>query len=405
MIVVHIGYKYGQNNTGGAAIAATRLHKMLLACGIESHYVCIWQCEDGENVHVLPRIGSVARRLYFFATRSLRGFWKFTHWRRSIPMNIIPLFGLEKLLNQIRPDIVHVHWINADVMSFEQLAKIRCKVVLNLHDLFMINAIDAYPGSDQRYINGLTRENSSFIERWLFGRKFRLVHKIKPVFVGPSKWVCDCVKKSFIGKSCRAYAIPNIIDLAYRYSPEARLPHDKFIVLFGAYGGRRNPSKGFIDLEKALSLLPDGIKEKFELWVFGEEAQDCEIGGVNAKFLGNVSSTPDLARLYNTADVFAFPSVQETQGMTKIEAMMCGLPVVAFDRTACAEGIEDGVSGWVVKDANIKGFAESLTKQFEIATSCLDKDEIHRLVAQRSKELVSAVAIQESMLRVYRTLS
>ena len=102
MTVVHIGYKYGQNNTGGAAIAATRLHKTLLARGIESHYVCVWQCEDGKNVHVLPRIDSFARQLYFFVTRGLRGFWKFTRWRKSIPLNIIPLFGLEKLLNTIK---------------------------------------------------------------------------------------------------------------------------------------------------------------------------------------------------------------------------------------------------------------------------------------------------------------
>lgn len=403
MTIVHIGYKYGMNNTGGAAIAATRLHKALLVHGIESHYVCVWQCEDGENVHVLPSINSVARQLYFLMTRSLRGLWKFTHWRQSIPLNIIPLFGLEKLLNEIKPDIVHVHWINADVMGFEQLAKIKYKVVINLHDLFMINLMEPHPGADQRYVNGMTRENSSHLERWLFKRKLRLVRTLNPVFICPSKWVCDCAKKSIIGKSCRAYSIPNIFDSAFRYSSEGRSYHENFIILFGAYGGRKNSYKGFVDLEKALSMLPEKIKEKSELWIFGEEAQDCKTAGVKTHFFGNVSSPFDLAALYNQADVFAFPSVQETQGMTKIEAMLCGLPVIAFDRTACAEGIENGVTGCVVDAGDVKAFAGSLIKQYKMASSCCSTA-MHGQIAQRAKALFGEDEILSRILDVYGTI-
>ena len=68
--------------------------------------------------------------------------------------------------------------------------------------------------------------------------------------------------------------------------------------------------------------------------------------------------------MYHDGDIFAFPSKTETQGMVKIEAMLCGLPVVAFDRTACPESIEHGVNGWVAADGDRKGFADGLTHFF-----------------------------------------
>ena len=81
-------------------------------------------------------------------------------------------------------------------------------------------------------------------------------------------------------------------------------------------------------------------------------------GGIPTSFLGNVSSSSTLVSIYHDADVFAFPSRQETQGLVKREAMLCGLPVVAFDRTACAEGIVPQETGSVAE--SIADFAKGL---------------------------------------------
>ena len=97
MKVVHIGFQDGLNNTGWAAIAATRLHLASLKAGVESHYVCVHQLEEGQNVHVLPRYG-VARVAYSTLTKLMRCIWSFTSYRKSICLNFIPMFGLEKLL-------------------------------------------------------------------------------------------------------------------------------------------------------------------------------------------------------------------------------------------------------------------------------------------------------------------
>ena len=402
MRVVHIGYKYGLNNTGGAAIAATRLHKALLSHGIESHYVCVRQCEEGKNVHEMPH--GWKRKVFLSLTKTLRCIWKFAPYRKSICLNLIPMFGLEKLLKEIKPDVVHVQWLNADVASYEQIGKLPYLVVFNLHDLNLIlPEVGGHP-TDNRYFEGVSRMNTDWLNLWLWKRKGRMIKRLNPVFIGPSKWVVKACAKSINGKGYPGYAISNIIDSVFKYIPELRKSHDKFVILFGAFGGRKNSYKGWPDLEAALALLSEEMKKNCEVHIFGESSSDTEVHGIPLKFLGPISDPIKMREIYHKADVFAFPSVQETQGMTKIEAMLCGLPVIAFDRTACAEGIVNSVSGWVVDDGDVKAFADSLIKQYEMASSCFSAEPICMEIAQRAKAMFGEDEVFSQILKVYRTV-
>ena len=404
MKVVHIGYKYGLNNTGGAAIAATRLHKALLEHGVESHYVCIWKCEEGKNVHVLPELGGLRRNLYLILTKALRYIWKFTSYKRLISLHLVPLFGLAKLLSDINPEILHIQWINHDVLSFGQMNRINSRVILNLHDLYMINIMQPYPGPDKRYIEGVTRKNTSWLERWLFNQKRKSIAKMRPTIIGPSEWVIKCARQSIIGKGLNALPISNLFDDAYSYDEQLREEHEIFRLLFGAYGGRKNPSKGFADLEKVLAYVPQSMRQNMELWIFGESAPDQVICGICTRFKGNVAKSADLKRLYHQADVFFFPSVQETQGMTKIEAMLCGLPVLAFNRTACAEGIINGISGYYVEDGDMAGLASKLSElylNFSRSTHS-ERIEFHGKIALKAKSLYDNSKILDDIVDVYK---
>lgn len=393
MTVAHIAYQYGLNNTGGAAIASTRLHRSLLAHGVESHYICVRACEADENVHEMPQ--GWRRKMFLTLTKALRGIWKFTPYRKSICLNLVPMFGLEKLLKEIKPDVVHVQWLNADVASYEQIAKLPYPVVFGLHDLNLVLPEGVHP-TDNRYIEGVTRMNIDWLNLWLWRRKGRMIKRLNPVFIGPSKWVVEACAKSINGKGYPGHAIPNTIDPIFKYDPTLCKPHDKYIILFGAFGGRSNRFKGWLELDAALALLTGEMKQNTEVHVFGETAEDTRIHGMPLKFLGSITKPAEMREIYHQADVFAFPSVQETQGMTKVEAMLCGLPVVAFDRTACAEGVQHKATGWVVD--GIQSFAKGLEYFYA-----------HRVdrwrVAQLAVEWFDENRIVNSILSVYRKVS
>jgi phosphatidylinositol alpha 1,6-mannosyltransferase len=79
----------------------------------------------------------------------------------------------------------------------------------------------------------------------------------------------------------------------------------------------------------------------------------------NAKFVGFQGGT-DLARAVSSMDMLFNPSVTETFGNVTLEAMACGLPVVAAKATGSQSLVVDNVSGRLITPGAIAQFAEAL---------------------------------------------
>lgn len=324
-------YVCGLRGVGGAASAATRLHLSMLDGGIDSRVACVWKSGD-EGVGRVVELRTCRWWLCARALHALTGEW--TH--------AIDLPGFDKLVADFGPDEVHIHWIRRDTISWRQLKRLHCqpsshaststvpRLFVHLHDL--------WPLAQPR------------------------ITALGPTFVAYSDWVCGRVKE----RGCVVERRNLILDPVYSNdanlavrptsspSPEA--------ILFGCKDGRRNPDKGFGDLAKALDRLPPGMKGCLELRVFGEDAPECLTSGVRTVFLGRIDDPRRLREEYLKARCLAFPSLHETMGLTKLEALACGCPVVAFDREACAEGIAHGLNGYVARDGDIDDFAAGLMK-------------------------------------------
>jgi len=406
MTVVHLAWQYGETNTGGASLSATRLHLALLSRGVDSHYICVHDRERGKgtNVYELPR--GVLRSVYLFLTRLTRGIWKYSSYRRSVSVNVVPLFGLEAELKRIRPDIVHVQWINTDVCTYEQLAKLPYKLVFNLHDLYMLCGFDVHPGDDPRFEEGYTRSNSSWLESWLYGRKRRLFEKKNPSFIADSHWVESMCRRSFLGRNRPVRAIYNLPDPLFLSSsgvsttkPSNSTASQPARLLFGCFGGLTNHFKGFPELLKVFEFLTPEERGRLELRVFGSkdldrsEAEKCEKLGIRMVNLG-IPSNVDLRQEYFAADIFLFPSVKETIGMTKVEALFCGTPVVAFERTACAEGIAHRETGWIAPDGDCQSYAEGIRY---FLTHPIDR----MVISAKTTDIFSSKRILSEVLSVY----
>lgn len=167
---------------------------------------------------------------------------------------------------------------------------------------------------------------------------------------------------AFVGKgSCRYAVVPNPcstiaaepVDLTTHALPVK-------IVFSGRYGRR----KGVYDLIKAFSLAR--FKTQVELYLYGdgEVEQVKSVVALSPKALNiHVSSwlrhDEYLERLQNF-DLLALPSYAETFGMSLVEAMGVGLPVVSTFSGGVPYVVRDGVDGFLVEAGDVEALARKL---------------------------------------------
>jgi glycogen(starch) synthase len=81
----------------------------------------------------------------------------------------------------------------------------------------------------------------------------------------------------------------------------------------------------------------------------------------NFKFLGNLKDNV-LPAIYNCADVFVLPSIQEGQGIVLLEAQASGKPVVAFDIGGVNEALQNKETGLLVNQGDVDALGDALLK-------------------------------------------
>lgn len=68
----------------------------------------------------------------------------------------------------------------------------------------------------------------------------------------------------------------------------------------------------------------------------------------------------DIPRLYNAADLFVFPSIYEGFGIPPLEAMACGIPVIASNASSLPEVVGD--AGIMADPYDVDGLADAMHK-------------------------------------------
>ena len=125
--------------------------------------------------------------------------------------------------------------------------------------------------------------------------------------------------------------------------------------------------------------------------------------GLNKKviFTGNIPHD-SISDYYNAADVFLFASFTDTQGIVIIEAMACGLPVVALEDDAFSDMVSDGKNCFLIKKESEKVFAQKVLQLLEDGEMYQNFSELAvRSAAEFSKENAAKklVGIYQSLKR------
>jgi glycosyltransferase involved in cell wall biosynthesis len=255
------------------------------------------------------------------------------------PRDLDPLL-LARLVRDARADVVHTHLVHADLYG-GLAAKLRGTTLVSTKH------------NDDPFRTGAFR----FVERGLA----RLADRVVTISDSLHRFTVERVGVPAAKVETIHYGLDEP-PRAWGTNPPDAVPEGARIVLAVS---RLTRQKGIDMAVEALSFLPDDVV----LVVLGEgpersslEALARELGVESRLFLpGRV---PDVAAWLRRADVYAQPSRWEGFGLAVLEAMVCGLPVVATDVSSLPELVADGATGVLVEPDDARALAAGIERAF-----------------------------------------
>lgn len=114
--------------------------------------------------------------------------------------------------------------------------------------------------------------------------------------------------------------------------------------------GRDFYVKGGQDLQEAFKILDKKYPGKLELKYKGIVPENKKLNLPNVKYLENIPDTKKFYEvIFGDCDIYVQPTVVDSFGVSILEAMSTGLPIVCTDDFTLPELVKDGYNGFLVK--------------------------------------------------------
>lgn len=339
---------------GGAARIATLLHCFFKNRGYQSKMIVGTKLgSDLDTVELkfalkevngkLPPVQRIIRKLLFLY--------------KALQRRVDVIYGLEDFDNyycsyieEILPDqtdIILCHNLHGgyfDLSTLPALSK-RHPVILLMHDPWLLGGHCAHSFDCEKWVSGcgecphldvqyaLERDSSHL--NWL--RKKKIFDTCRLYVISPSQWLMDKVEHSILKPAAiKTRVINNGVDQTMFYPSDKKLARaalginaDDHVVMFAANGIRESIWKDYATMRAAVGEVAQTIPEKsLRFLAVGENAPDEKIGSATITFIPHKSSE-DMARYYQSADVYIHAARAENFPNTILEALSCGTPVIA----------------------------------------------------------------------------
>ena len=332
---------------------------------------------------IKPYIGKIrgAGRLYVYLNQLAMGQDVIGYWQGMEEMHFPATRSLLGLAPPVLPkpfQIVHAHNLHGDYFDLRALQSLSAKVpvILTLHDAWLLSGHCAHAFDCTRWQSGcgncpdltiypaLAKDTTHV--NWV--RKKAIYAHSRLYIATPSQWLMDKVRQSILNPAMiEGRVIPNGVD-TQQFVPgdqqaarrELGLDLQAKIILFAANGIKGNPFKDFSTLKEALRLL--GEKEDVVLIALGESGPSESYGRARIDYVPHTFSVETIARYYQAANVYVHAALAENFPTTILEAMACGLPVVASRIGGIPEQVIDQKTGLLVDPASPKALATALSQ-------------------------------------------
>jgi glycosyltransferase involved in cell wall biosynthesis len=285
---------------------------------------------------------------------------------------------LIKQIEQISPDVIHLHNIHGYYINykllFDYLKNTQTHVIWTLHDCWAFTGHctyfsfikcmkwkiecnncpqkSAYPCSIL-----MNRSRSNFLDK----KKSFLLNNNLLTIISVSNWLANLCSQSFL-KDIPIKCIHNGIDTEV-FKPVSGIRKEEvlkkyninaeFIILGVASIWEKR--KGYDDFIKLASLIPN----------------DCSIVlvGLSKRQLKNLpdriigiqrtENRNELAAIYSSADVFINPTWEDNFPTTHLESLASGTPVITYNTGGSIESITND-TGFIVEQGDIQGLLNTI---------------------------------------------
>ncbi len=367
--------------SGGAAVAAKRLHHALLESGISSRFFYLPKKKRETVPDDSYLAASSAWRSGGFTPRT----WcqkqvqklKFKRALRGRPPGL-EMFSCTEVFPRTQmdvanlgTDIIQLHWVAKliDYTSFFASIPDGFPVVWTLHDMNPFTGGCHHADECRQFTSicqhcpQLGQPGPNDLSQRNFETKQQAFHGKNIHIVTPSHWLENHVRESALLGSARSIqTIRHGLDVnlfASRNRAAARkrfgLSENQFVVGFGA-ASLSNRRKGFEELLQSLALLNNHER------CVGLAMGNGELPASSEKLpalstTGYLDDPEAVADFYAALDVFATTSMAETMGLVIAEAMASGIPVVAFAVGAIPEIVQPHRTGLLAPIGDCDQFA------------------------------------------------
>lgn len=278
-----------------------------------------------------------------------------------------------------KPDII-IYLFPQNFLSLVDLKvlydKINVPILWFMMDMAPLTGGCHYSWDCQGYIKecgncpGILSDTSKDLTYRNWHKKSEIIEKIDIVPIAASQWQFRQLRKSSLFRNKRQYKVLlPINDTIFRPSDKTQarkgldLPLNKKIIFSGAVDTREK-RKGFKELKEALktfiSQVDNNERSNIHLAIAGKHNPDLELEiECTTTFLGYLSYQ-QLALAFNASDVFVCPSIEDSGPMMVNQAIMCGVPVVAFEMGVAIDLVHTGKTGYRARLGDSKDMAKGI---------------------------------------------